>query len=526
MPLTPGRSVSVSEPSHVRIFDTTLRDGEQSPGATMTLDEKLVIARKLEELEVDVIEAGFPAASQGELESVRRIAEAVARCEVAALCRTRGGDILAAWKAIEGAAKPLLHVFIATSKLHMESKLKMPPAEVLEEIQRGVTQCRSLCPNVEFSAEDATRSDLSFLTEAIDCAVQSGATIVNIPDTVGYTMPDEYKAIIRRVLETVGTRKVIVSTHCHDDLGHAAANSLAAVSIGARQVECCVNGIGERAGNAALEEIVMALRTRPDLFHVRTRVASRHLMSASRLVSDITGIPVQPNKAIVGRNAFAHESGIHQHGMLNDTRTYEIMRAEDVGLAESKIVLGKHSGRLALQHRLAELGFHLDPSRVSVVFERFKSLADKKKNIYDEDLLALCAEETRGSAVRYELKEIEFHGGTQAIPEATVTVRVDGALRTAQSQGDGPVDAAIRAIKSCTGHDEAALVEFHLAALGDGPDAQGRVSLLVREGGKTSRGQATHTDIVVASARAFVHALNQQAGARVIEQPHEAVVAN
>jgi 2-isopropylmalate synthase len=498
----------MSETSHVRIFDTTLRDGEQSPGAHMTLDEKLLIARKLEELGVDVIEAGFPAASPGELESVRQIARAIQKSEVAALCRTRENDIQKAWQAIGDAAMPLLHVFIATSDLHLEYKLKMSRTQVLEEIRRGVGQCRSLSPRVEFSCEDATRTDLGFLREAVACAVESGASIINLPDTVGYTMPEEYKALVRAALEVIGGRPAIVSAHCHDDLGHAAANSLAAVSAGARQIECCVNGIGERAGNAALEEVVMALRTRQDLYGITTRIQTRHIVSASRLVSDITGFPVQPNKSIVGKNAFAHESGIHQHGFLKEKRTYEIMLPEDVGLSESRIVLGKLSGRFALVHRLGALGYQLDDSRTDRIFERFKLLADKKKEIHDEDLHALVADDAFRIPQRYELVSIEFSGGTHAPPKATATVIMDGARVSAESSGDGPVNAVIEAIKVCTGRQAATLADYSLSAIGAGSDAQGRVNLSLSDDGVISRGQATHTDVVAASAQAFVNALN------------------
>jgi len=399
--------------NHVRIFDTTLRDGEQSPGATMTLEEKLRIARNLEQLGVDVIEAGFPAASVGELESVREIAAVLNEAEVAGLCRTREPDVEAAWKAVSAAKKPRLHVFIATSKLHMEHKLKLSPAQVLEEVRRGVKHCASLTKSVEFSAEDATRTDSAFLKEVFACAIENGATTLNIPDTVGYTMPTEYTRIVQDIMtDVVGDRPVVVSTHCHNDLGLAVANSIAAIMAGARQVECCVNGIGERAGNASLEELVMALRVRKDLVGCDTRINAREIMNVSRLVSQLTGLSVAANKPIVGRNAFAHEAGIHQHGMLKDRRTYEIMRPEDIGLTESKMVLGKHSGRHALHSRLTDLGYRLSRAQLDQVFERFKHLADRKKNIYDEDLTALVADDVFNVPNRYELVSLETRSGT------------------------------------------------------------------------------------------------------------------
>jgi 2-isopropylmalate synthase len=495
---------------YVRIFDTTLRDGEQSPGATMTRDEKLRIARQLELLGVDVIEAGFPAASPGELESVRQVAALVKRSQVAALCRTREADIEAAWKAVGTAAKPRLHVFIATSDIHLEHKLQLTKAQVLEEIRRGVSHCASLSPSVEFSAEDATRSDLGFLREAFACAIENGATVLNIPDTVGYTVPQEYFTIVSAVREVVADRPVIISTHCHDDLGLAVANSLAAISAGARQVEVCVNGIGERAGNASLEEVVMALRTRRELMGVETRVNTQHIYATSRMVSEVTGLPVQPNKAIVGRNAFAHEAGIHQHGMLRHASTYEIMRPEDVGLTESKIVLGKHSGRHALRDRLESLGYQLDKEQLDQAFAAFKRLADKKKNIYDEDLHALVADDLLSIPQHYRLESVEFRSGSELTPWARAVVLVGGERREAEANGDGPVNAAIEAIKQCTGKHEVHLQDYQLAAISRGSDAQGRVSLVVTERGRVSRGHGTHTDVVVASAEAFVSALNHQ----------------
>ena len=494
----------------LRIFDTTLRDGEQSPGATMTMDEKLRIAKKLEQLGVDVIEAGFPAASPGEIESVRRIAQEVRGCEIAGLCRTRESDIQAAWKALSQAAQPRLHTFIATSKLHMEHKLRMSEAEVLEEIRRGVAACRQLTANVEFSAEDSTRSDLGFLREACAAAIEAGASVLNLPDTVGYTTPDEYKSIVLAILDVVAGRPVVISTHCHNDLGLAVANSLAAISAGARQVECCINGIGERAGNAALEEIVMALRVRPTMFPVQTRIVTEHLYPTSRLVSEITGLSVQPNKAIVGRNAFAHEAGIHQHGVLADRRTYEIMEPKQIGLPTNSIVLGKHSGRAALRDRFKLLGYELDDPQLSRAFDSFKKLCDKKKTIYDEDLYPLVAEDFSLKEV-YRLVDVEFRGGSEVAPWARVFLEVDGVERHAECGGDGPVEAVIEAIKTLTDKPTLRLKDYDLEAISGGADAQGKVTLSIEEAGLKSRGQGRHTDIVVASALAFVNALNQQA---------------
>jgi len=500
----------MSTNEYVRIFDTTLRDGEQSPGATMTMEEKLRLALMLEKLGVDVIEAGFPAASPGEIESVRRIADQVRGCEIAALCRTREADIRAAWQGLETAQNPRLHTFIATSKLHMEHKLRMGEREVLEEIRRGVSSCRSLTPNVEFSAEDATRSDLGFLKEACAAAIEAGASVVNLPDTVGYTTPDEYKMIVQAILEVVGGRNVIISTHCHNDLGLAVANSLAAISAGARQVECCVNGIGERAGNAALEELVMAIKVRPTMFPVSTRVVIEHLYPTSRLVSEITGLSVQPNKAIVGRNAFAHEAGIHQHGVLADRRTYEIMEPQQIGLPTNNIVLGKHSGRAALRDRFKLLGYELDDGQLSRAFESFKRLCDKKKTIYDEDLYPLVAEDFSLQEA-YRLVDVEFRGGSEVTPWARVYLEVDGVEKSAESTGDGPVEAVVEAIKTLTDKPSLSLKEYDLEAISGGADAQGKVTLSIEEGGLKSRGQGRHTDVVVASALAFVNALNQQA---------------
>jgi 2-isopropylmalate synthase len=515
--MTTDVSQQSGTPGQLKIFDTTLRDGEQSPGATMTMDEKLTIAKKLEQLGVDVIEAGFPAASPGEIESVRRIGQEVRGCEIAALCRTREGDITAAWKALKDAANPRLHTFIATSKLHMEHKLRLSEREVLAEIRRGVAACRSLTANVEFSAEDSTRSDLGFLKEACAAAIEAGANTINLPDTVGYTTPDEYKTIVQAILEVVAGRDVVISTHCHNDLGLAVANSLAAITAGARQVECCINGIGERAGNAALEELVMALKVRPQMFPVQTRIITEHLYPTSRLVSEITGLNVQPNKAIVGRNAFAHEAGIHQHGVLNDRRTYEIMEPQQIGLPTNSIVLGKHSGRAALKDRFRLLGYELDDLQLSRAFESFKKLCDKKKTIYDEDLYPLVAEDFSLKEV-FRLVDVEFRGGSETAPWARVYLEVDGVERNAEAGGDGPVEAVVEAIKMLVDKPSLRLKDYELEAVSGGADAQGKVTLSIEDSGLKSRGQGRHTDVVVASALAFVNALNQQAYQRQLHE--------
>ncbi len=494
----------------VRIFDTTLRDGEQSPGATMTLGEKLRIAKVLESLGVDAIEAGFPAASAGEIQAVQAISSVVSNAEVVALCRTRSGDIEAAWTAIKDAAKPRLHVFIATSELHLKHKLRMTEEEVMAEIQRGVTACRELCSSVEFSAEDASRTDIGFLREAMSCAVEAGATILNVPDTVGYAMPAEYGEMIAEIVAIAGGN-ALVSAHCHNDLGLAVANSIAAIQAGARQVECCINGIGERAGNAALEELVMALRTRREFIGVESRINSEHLVAASKLVSDITGFAVQPNKAIVGRNAFAHESGIHQHGVLRERTTYEIMDPADVGFLDASIVLGKHSGRAALSSRMAELGYQVEGEELASIFKRFKELADRKKRIYDDDLRALYANQPGEDTARIKVESITFEGGTEETSKATAVLTVDGREVTDRASGDGPVDAAFTAIRAAVGADGVVLEDYAISSVTEGTDAQGRVSVTVSQNGRVARGHATHTDVVVASAYALVDALNRNA---------------
>ncbi len=512
--------MTATDPNRVYIFDTTLRDGEQSPGATMTLEEKLRIARKMEELGVDILEAGFPAASPGEVDSVRRIASVLERTQVAGLCRTRESDIRTAWEALKDAKHPRLHIFIATSKLHMQHKLKMEPDQVLEEIRRAVSLGRELCDNIEFSAEDATRSELGFLCEAFNLAIECGATILNVPDTVGYTMPQEYTRIITEVKKVVGARDVTISAHCHNDLGLAVANSLAAIAAGARQVECCINGIGERAGNAALEELTMALRVRHDLMGCHTGINTREIASVSQLVSDITGLLIGANKPIVGKNAFSHEAGIHQHGMMANRKTYEIMEPADVGRTESRMVLGKHSGRHALQERLTVLGYQLGKRELDGVFERFKVLADRKKNIYDEDLTALVADAVYDMPSRFVLKSVEFRGGDGQQPWAKVVVTCDGVDKTAEGSGNGPVNASFDAVKNCTGNENVTLDDYQLKALTLGSDAQARASLVISADGVQARGQATDSDIVKASVLALIKALNHKAHQENIGKLH------
>jgi 2-isopropylmalate synthase len=496
----------------VRIFDTTLRDGEQSPGASMHLGEKLEIARALAGLGVDVIEAGFPIASVGDFEAVRAIAAEVAGSTVCGLARCNDRDIDRAWEAVQFAQKPRIHVFLATSPIHREHKLRMSREQVVERAVAGVRRAVALCKDVEFSPEDAARTEPEFLREVIQAVIDAGATTVNIPDTVGYLMPAQYAEMIRDLIQNVpNIGRAVVSTHCHDDLGLAVANSLAGVQAGARQVECTINGIGERAGNAALEEVVMALRTRHDYFGVDTTIKTERLYPVSRMLSSITGLAVQRNKAIVGRNAFAHESGIHQDGMLKNRSTYEIMRPEDVGVPQTDLVLGKHSGRHALRDRVVEMGYTLSDEQVEVVFNDFKALADKKKEIYDEDL-AVLIEKHLGDAVpaSWQLLSLHTTAGTSVLPTATVSIRrPDGEVVQDAAIGDGPVDAIFKAVERVTGV-HANLHEFVVRSVSQGKDAQGEVTLeLEVESGEASfRGRAASTDIIEASALAYLNAVN------------------
>ncbi|MGD9521506.1 MAG: 2-isopropylmalate synthase, partial [Tepidiphilus sp.] len=490
------------------IFDTTLRDGEQSPGASMTKEEKLRIARQLERMRVDVIEAGFAAASPGDFEAVRAVAEAIKESTVCSLARANAADIERAAEAIRPAKRQRIHTFIATSPIHMEKKLRMTPDEVVAQAVEAVRLARRFTDDVEFSAEDAGRSELDFLCRIFEAVIEAGATTLNVPDTVGYTLPHEYAEKIRRLIERVpNSDKVIWSVHCHNDLGLAVANSLAAVLAGARQVECTINGLGERAGNAALEEIVMAVRTRQDAFPCDTRIDTTQIVPTSKLVSTITGFPVQPNKAIVGANAFAHESGIHQDGVLKHRETYEIMRAEDVGWTTNKIVLGKHSGRRAFRARLEELGIEIaSEEQLNQAFARFKELADKKHEIFDEDLFALMAEEPAPSeAERIRLVSAVIHSETGEAPHAKLTLAIDGKEYVIESDGSGPVDAAFKAIEALV-HSGAELVLYSVNAITQGTDAQGEVTVRLSKGGRIVNGLGADTDIIVASIKAYLNA--------------------
>jgi 2-isopropylmalate synthase len=494
----------------VLIFDTTLRDGEQSPGCSMNLQEKLTLARQLERLGVDVIEAGFPVASDGDFEAVRAIAREVRGPIVCGLARTGPGDVERAGRALEGAARPRIHTFIATSDIHLEHKLRMSRERVLEEIDRAVRQARGFTDDVEFSAEDATRSDRAFLVQAFATAIAAGATTLNVPDTVGYTTPDEFAALIRHLREHVpGIERARLSAHCHDDLGLSVANSLAAIRAGARQVECTVNGIGERAGNTAMEEVVMAIRTRPDVFvGVHTGVRTEEIYPTSRLLSSIIGVPVQPNKAIVGANAFAHEAGIHQDGVLKAAITYEIMTPRSIGRPSNELVLGKHSGRHAFRERLLELGFGIEGEDFERAFKRFKDLADKKKSIFNEDLEAIVADAVVQSDERFAFRQLTVLSGSFPMPTATVELEIDGRARKTTATGVGPVDAIFKAVAELT-ETKSELVRYQVNAITAGLDAQGEVAVTLSEGGRRVIGHGAHYDVLVASARAYVHALNK-----------------
>ncbi|MEW6443571.1 MAG: 2-isopropylmalate synthase [bacterium] len=493
----------------IRVFDTTLRDGEQSPGASMNPAEKLEIARQLERLGVDAIEAGFPISSEGDFESVRLVAQHVRQCQVVALARTRPEDIERAWDAVRKAEAPVLHVFIATSPIHMQHKLRMEPDQVVEEAVAAVRRAKSLVPFVEFSAEDATRSDPAFLARIFQAVLDAGATCLNIPDTVGYTVPEEYGRLIDFVrTEVQGIERAVISVHCHNDLGLAVANTLTAVAHGATQVECTMNGIGERAGNCSLEEVVMALKVRKDHFRYETAIRAEHIYPTSRLVTRITGVRVQPNKAVVGSNAFAHEAGIHQDGVLKEKTTYEIMTPESIGIPRNRLVLGKHSGRHAFRERLMQLGYDLADEHLTLAFECFKQMADRKKEVFDEDIEAIIAEEILRIRERYELDFLSVTSGTHLIPTATVQIKMDGRVIKKAEFGDGPVDAAFKAIRAISG-DDSKLVRYEVSAITSGTDAQGEVSVRLEEADQTTLGRGASTDIIVASAKAYVNALNK-----------------
>jgi 2-isopropylmalate synthase len=493
------------------IFDTTLRDGEQSPGASMTRDEKVRIAKALERMGVDVIEAGFPVASQGDFDAVQAVARTVRESTVCGLARALKADIDRAGEALAEASSTRIHTFIATSPIHMKAKLRMEPGQVLEHAVKAVQRARKYTDDVEFSPEDAGRSEIEFLCRILEAVIAAGARTVNIPDTVGYNLPDQFGQLIRTLLERVpNSDKAVFSVHCHNDLGLAVANSLAAVMNGARQVECTINGLGERAGNAALEEVVMAVRTRQDLFRCDTSIDTTQIVPTSRLVSGITGFPVQPNKAIVGANAFAHESGIHQDGVLKERQTYEIMCAEDVGWHTNRMILGKHSGRNAFRTRLRELGIELETEEeFNTTFQRFKELADKKHEIYDEDLQALITDTNLAiENERFKLLWLKAASETGEISIASVMLSVDGVERQATATGSGPVDAAYKAIDSIF-QSGTELQLYSVNNITSGTDAQGEVTVRLRKDGRIANGQGADTDIVIASAKAYVNAFNK-----------------
>jgi len=491
------------------IFDTTLRDGEQSPGCSMNLEEKLRVAHSLAVLGVDIIEAGFPVASPGDFEAVHRIASEIHGPTIAGLARAHPKDIERAAEAVKPAEKARIHTFIATSPIHMEAKLRMSPDEVLEMAVAAVKQARSLVPEVEFSAEDAGRTEMDFLCRIVEATIAAGARVINIPDTVGYMTPQEFGGRIRELRERVpNADQAIFSVHCHNDLGLSVANSLAAVESGARQVECTINGLGERAGNASLEEIVMILRTRSDRYDIETGIDTTKIVPTSKLVSQITGMPVQANKAIVGANAFAHEAGIHQDGVLKHHKTYEIMTPESVGWTTNRMVLGKHSGRAALKSRYEELGVEVDQDALNAVFERFKILADKKKEVFDEDLMSILEHGEEAESERVKLSSLHVASGTKDTPVAAIELEIEGKVHKATSEGDGPVDAAFKAINSLV-EPNGKLLLYAVNAITAGTDAQGEVTVRLQDAGRIVNGQGKDTDIVVASAKALISALNK-----------------
>ncbi len=501
---------SAQDKDRVLIFDTTMRDGEQSPGATMTLEEKLQIAALLDEMGVDIIEAGFPIASDGDFEAVSEIAKLLQNAVTCGLARASKGDIERAWQALQHAKKPRIHTFIGTSPLHREHQLSMTKEQVLDKIRETVTFARSLCDNVQWSPMDATRTEEDYLVETVAMAVECGATTINIPDTVGYTAPRESAGLITMLHQRVpGLKDCVVATHCHNDLGMATANALAAVEAGARQIECTINGLGERAGNTALEEVVMAMKVRKDIMPFHTGIDTTQIMKASRLVSTVSGFAVQYNKAIVGKNAFAHESGIHQDGMLKNAETFEIMRPEDVGLTESNLVMGKHSGRAAFKDKLAQMGFDLGDNAFQEAFVRFKALADSKKEVYDDDIIALIEDQqTSANHNRMQMVSLGMVCGTEGPATATLTMEIDGKTHHHETTGNGPVDATFNAVKALVPHT-ARLKLYQVHAVTDGTDAQAEVSVRLEEDGKIVTGHAANADTLVASGRAYINALNK-----------------
>jgi 2-isopropylmalate synthase len=504
----------------VIIFDTTLRDGEQSPGFSMNLAEKLRMAEALAELGVDVIEAGFPIASPGDFESVYEIAKNIRGPVIAGLSRSAPGDILRAAEAIRPAERRRIHTFISTSPLHMKYKLRMEPDAVLQAVIDSVTLARQHTDDVEWSAEDGSRTEPDFLCRCVEAAIKAGASTINVPDTVGYALPEDMHRIFAMLRERVpGAERAIFSTHNHNDLGLAVANTLAAVAAGARQIECTINGIGERAGNAALEEVVMAIRTRPDAVPCKPAIVTERIMATSKLLSTITGFDVQPNKAIVGRNAFAHESGIHQDGVLKNAATYEIMTPESVGLTKNSLVMGKHSGRAAFRDKLKALGYgELGDNQINDAFRRFKDLADRKKVVYDEDLTALVDDEIVRDHDRIRFTALDVHAGSRGPATAILELEIDGKPSRAEARGDGPVDATFNAIHALFPH-EARLVLFSVGAVTEGTDAQARTTVRLEEGGKMVDGQGADTDTIVAATRAYVHALNKLLVKRTRTEP-------
>ena len=501
------------------IFDTTLRDGEQSPGATMTLEEKLQIAELLDDIGVDIIEAGFPIASDGDFEAEKTIAQRAENAVIAGLARAIAGDIDRCGEAVRHAKRGRIHTFVSTSPIHLEFQMNKNQEEVLEIIQKTVTQARNLIDDVEWSAMDATRTPIDYLCRTVEMAINAGATTINLPDTVGYAVPTEYHEMFRAIRERVpNSDKAVFSTHCHDDLGMAVANSLAGVDAGARQIECTINGLGERAGNAALEEIVMAVKTRPDALPYHTGIESTGLVRASKLVANASGFPVQYNKAIVGKNAFAHESGIHQDGMLKNASTYEIMTPESVGFKETSLVMGKHSGRHAFKEKLAELGFDLGENAFMDAFKRFKDLADRKKHIYDEDIEALVDTEMSRAGESTKMVALTVIAGTGGMQKAIITLDVQGMHITKEATGDGPVDATFNAIKQIVPH-EATLQLYQVHAVTEGTDAQAEVSVRLEEDGRSVTGRGADTDTMAASAQAYVSALNKLAIKRQTSNP-------
>jgi 2-isopropylmalate synthase len=521
---TPATPVIMTPSNRVIVFDTTMRDGEQSPGASMSLEEKLELSKILEEMGVDVIEAGFPIASNGDFEAVRQISEIVTESIVCGLARAAAADIDRCAEAVKRAKRGRIHTFLSTSPVHMKHKLQMEPAQVLEAVIASVTRARNLVGDVEWSAEDATRTEREFLFRCVEAAIKAGATTINLPDTVGYSFPEEYAAMFRDVIANVpGADNVIFSTHCHNDLGLAVANSLAGVQGGARQVEVAVNGIGERAGNAALEEVVMALKVRGDKLPFVSQVDTTHITRASRYVSAITGFPVQFNKAIVGKNAFAHESGIHQDGMLKNAETYEIMRPEDVGQGATNLVMGKHSGRHAFREKLKGLGYDLGQNALNEAFVRFKELADKKKHVFDDDIIALVDDALSRGSERVRVTRLRVVAGTDG-QSAALTLEVDGEEKTAEATGDGPVDAVFNAIHQIVPHT-AALRLFQVHAVTEGTDAQAQVSVRLEEDGRIATGQAADTDTLTASAKAYVNALNNLFSRKEKARPETAIAS-